>query len=587
LENGIEFHRHYTASTACVPSRTCLFTGQFTSVHGVHQTTGAAKEHDDERLKWLEPNTFPTMGNYFQAAGYDTVYKGKWHISEEDIHDEKGFAPQSTDPAVYKEYVKADKLAKFGFNGWIGPEPHGVKEENMGTPRDHQTAADAIKWLEERERSGNDKPFLLVICLVNPHDVMFYPLAWMICDDGTAMWSRDHQVPYIPEPPSRREDLTKKPAAQKQFRDLYPIAFQQNPLEAGYRNLYHHLIKEMDEHTERIYDALKQSKFFDNSLVVFTSDHGDTLGAHGGLQQKFHQAYEETIRIPLVISSPKYKGHFDSQNLTSHVDLIPTLLSLAGVDLSTVQQKLKDTHSRVLPLPGRDLAPIINSIIRDGTTEASDDEMIYFETFDEITRGSSQVRKIAQTVEILQKLWHWEFDHVSAAPSIESIVLREKGTLWKVVHYHDDPNFNWSHPHVKDEYVKKTGPNRGQVISRTTPLPEEFELYNLTEDPMEVNDLSKTRKDKLDYLMKKLNARKKECTGDHRIKYTEPIKLRSVRHTYDHSVNSYLPGRLRNPIIVGYIIGFVFVALYFFKLSFQLTFIIGLGYLANILRKHV
>ena len=80
------------------------------------------------------------MGNYFRAGGYDTYYKGKWHISEEDIHipgtynallsfNDKG----EPDPKTEQEYLNADRLGPYGFSGWIGPEPHGSNPHSSGS----------------------------------------------------------------------------------------------------------------------------------------------------------------------------------------------------------------------------------------------------------------------------------------------------------------------------------------------------------------------------------------------------------------------------------------------------------------------
>src|SRR5262245_42819410 len=71
---GTELHRHYTASTACAPSRTSLFTGHYPTLHGVRATDGAAKSAFDPAMYWLEPNTVPTLGHYFQKAGYRTFW---------------------------------------------------------------------------------------------------------------------------------------------------------------------------------------------------------------------------------------------------------------------------------------------------------------------------------------------------------------------------------------------------------------------------------------------------------------------------------------------------------------------------------
>ena len=83
--HAVTFDRHYTGSLACVPSRPTLFTGHYPDVHGVTQTDGLGKMADDSRMRWMRPHEVPTLGNWFRAAGYDTHYDGKWHISHADL----------------------------------------------------------------------------------------------------------------------------------------------------------------------------------------------------------------------------------------------------------------------------------------------------------------------------------------------------------------------------------------------------------------------------------------------------------------------------------------------------------------------
>ena len=82
---GLEFHRHYAGSTACTPSRATLFTGQYPSLHGVSSTDGTAKQSSDPGMHWLDPDSVPTLGDWFRAGGYKTHYRGKWHISFSDL----------------------------------------------------------------------------------------------------------------------------------------------------------------------------------------------------------------------------------------------------------------------------------------------------------------------------------------------------------------------------------------------------------------------------------------------------------------------------------------------------------------------
>ena len=156
-EHGVSFQRHYTGSLACVPSRPTLFTGQYPDLHGVTQTDGLGKQYDDSRLRWLPEGEVPTLGNWFRAAGYDTHYDGKWHISHADLtdpatgeilatNDDEG----TVDPAAVRRYLDADPLGPYGFSGWVGPEPHGAPLANAGVRRDPLIVARVVAWLEDR-----------------------------------------------------------------------------------------------------------------------------------------------------------------------------------------------------------------------------------------------------------------------------------------------------------------------------------------------------------------------------------------------------------------------------------------------------
>ena len=145
-EGGIEFTRHYAASSACSPSRACMLTGHYPSLHGVSQTYGGAKEACDPDVFWLDPNSVPTFGNYFRAAGYRTYWKGKWHVSDAEMLVPGTHIPLLSydpktgerDPDKEALYVAADRLGPYGFAGWIGPEPHGPNPlRDTGSSRAH------------------------------------------------------------------------------------------------------------------------------------------------------------------------------------------------------------------------------------------------------------------------------------------------------------------------------------------------------------------------------------------------------------------------------------------------------------------
>lgn len=228
-EHGISFTRHYTGSLACVPSRPTIFTGQYPDLHGVTQTDGIGKRFDDSRLRWLRAGEVPTLGNWFRAAGYDTHYDGKWHISHADLEDPATGAPLATndnegvvDSAAVRRYLDADPLGPYGFSGWVGPEPHGAGLANSGFRRDPLVADRVVAWLTERyarRRAGDTaamRPFLLVASFVNPHDIVLFP-AWVW---RSPLKPSPLDPPHVPAAPTADEDLSTKPAAQVAYRGV-------------------------------------------------------------------------------------------------------------------------------------------------------------------------------------------------------------------------------------------------------------------------------------------------------------------------------------------------------------------------------
>ncbi len=123
----------------------------------------------------------------------------------------------------------------------------------------------------------------------------------------------------------------------------------------------------------------------DDTVVVFTSDHGDLLGAHGGLHQKWFNLYDEATRVPFVIArigaDATTAREIDAP--TSHVDLVPTLLGAAGVDVDATSETLAASFTEVHPLPGRDLMPVVNG------APAEKDRPIYIMTRDNILEGDT------------------------------------------------------------------------------------------------------------------------------------------------------------------------------------------------------
>lgn len=499
--HGLEFHRHYIGSAACCPSRATLLTGHYPSLHGVSQTTGIAKEAFDSDMFWLDRNTVPTMGDYFRAAGYQTYYKGKWHITNEDIiipgthislpsyHPLTGVL----DTKREELYSRADRLDNFGFSGWIGPEPHGKNPRNSASSasvgvsgRDEVYAAEVVELIESLSRKNrhdkNAEPWLIAASFVNPHDIVLYGALTA----HLPMFRFDVEpMPEVAPPPSINEPLGTKPRCQASYRDLYPRALQPIIDPSFYRKLYYQLQKNVDRQMLKVFEALTRSSFYDHTIVIFTSDHGELLGAHGHLHQKWYCAYEEVLHVPFLIHNKHlFPQHKNCNILTSHVDLLPTMLGLANVDIEEIQSRLRNQFSEVHPFVGRDLTPFIlgqnKSVIAD--------EPIYFMTDDDVTRGQHQINPLGEA-----------YPSVIQPNHIESVIMtiprNGRKEFWKLSRYFDNVQF-WSHPGMSDVTAHPMGGTTCGQFSRwvtsvkTQPVQDEYELYNLTEDPLETCNLA-------------------------------------------------------------------------------------------------
>ncbi len=480
-ENGVKFNNYYCSTTACNPGRATIFTGQYPSLHGVSQTTGAAKLPTDPTMYWLSPGTVPTAGNIFLEGGYANYYIGKWHVADINLYNpgtKKFILSYDSVTGIVNQqlvdiYKNANMLSPYGFNnGWVGPEPEGNEPHETGSSagvgvsgRDIYYADEAIRLLSQwNTESSTLQPWFMVCSFTNPHDICLY--GNVLKDDPDYKFEIDSSLPSIPPAPTADEDLSTKPLAQQSYKDEYPKVFQPTTDTQDYRQLYYSLQKNVDMQMGRVLDQLLQSKFKNNTIVVFMSDHGSLVGAHG-LFQKFFNIYEETVHIPLIFYAPTLLSvGVEVDLLTSHVDFLPTLCGLADINVDAITTGFASTYTNSRTLVGRDLSKLVL-----GTASISEinalKEPLLFQTYDQVFTGASTVGPIGA-----------HFSYVIQPAFIEAVITTLDGNIWKLARYYEDESFATPLTCTCSDPVVPADPA------------VQYEMYNLADDPYEMYNLA-------------------------------------------------------------------------------------------------
>ena len=320
--HGLIFRNAFTNSCMCSPARATFMTGYFPAQHGVKYTLELdmpAPEYPQVEM----PLDLANLATVMSAAGYSVVYKGKWHLNK----------PAGT------RWVPSD-VNQYGFTRW-NPQDGGANQdisEAGGGVTEHDARFMYMEGPVETGKEGalaylrnaarGQQPFFLVVSLVNPHDVLFYPKTYLSAGYDDTWLEGDIGLPLTVD-----EDLSTKPTVQEQFRNLFALSGVLDTPEKkrSYLNFYGNLMKASDGHLVEILDTLDALGLTDGTVVIRTADHGEMGLAHGGLRQKNFNFYEESLRVPLIYSNPRlFDGPRESDALVSHVDFLPTIATLFG-----------------------------------------------------------------------------------------------------------------------------------------------------------------------------------------------------------------------------------------------------------------
>ena len=315
-KTGTVFTRAYAPNPLCMPARNSIFTGRYPHETGVTKNGRPASGR-------LAPE-FVCMGTYFRKAGYTTAYSGKWHL----CLNEK-------DPNAHGFEI-LDSKKKL-----TPPE-----DDNYDARVSHA----AVKFLE----GNHDQPFLLVVSLMNPHN---------ICEWARRGAGRDQKLScgeigtppdadQLPPPPANLAPPKNEPDGMTFIRRAYQVEDGKFPVGKftpvdwqKQRWGYYRMVEKVDGEIAKVLNALRTAGIEENTLVIFTSDHGDCTGAHQFNQKTVF--YEESVRIPLIVSwKGKTAPAVSDKLINTGIDILPTMFACAGID----QPK---------QLPGRSVLPLV------------------------------------------------------------------------------------------------------------------------------------------------------------------------------------------------------------------------------------
>jgi arylsulfatase A-like enzyme len=309
--SGTHVFNSFTCQPVCGPARSCLQTGLYATQTGVH-VNGPA----------LQPD-FKTLADYFRAAGYSTGYIGKWHLANTDP------VPESERGGY--EYWLAANLLEFESRPY-NTVMYDQKNQAVKLPGyriDALTDA-AIRYIDDHKNgTQQEKPFFLFLSYLEPHHqnhIDDYP--------APTGYRKRYQGRWIPT-------------------DLAALGGSTHQHIGGYFGM----VKRLDEALGRLLDALKSLSLGENTILLFTSDHGNHFKTRNAEYKR--SCHEASIRVPTMLTGPGFNGGGQINELVSLIDLPPTLLDAADIPVPAQME-------------GRSILPLI----RDKTIDWPDDVFI-------------------------------------------------------------------------------------------------------------------------------------------------------------------------------------------------------------------
>lgn len=310
---GVLFENNFTCQPVCGPARACLQTGVYATQCGCYWNGIPL------------PDNITPLAHYFNEAGYETAYIGKWHLASDrlpgiGLHCESSAVPKSKQ-GEYQYWRAADVLefTSHGYDGYVF-DGDGNQLDFKGYRADCINDF-ALEFLEKREK---DKPFFLFISQLEPHHQNDHH-----CYEGYRETVDDYKNYPIPD------DLTFLPG---DYKEMYPD--------------YISAINRLDYNVGRLVEKLKALGIYEDTVIIYTSDHGSHFKTRNPEYKR--SCHENTTHTPLIIKGGGFEGGKREERLSSLIDLPPTLLSIAGIPIPQTYMGLDLTKGIDNPEEKRD-----------------------------------------------------------------------------------------------------------------------------------------------------------------------------------------------------------------------------------------
>ena len=317
-ESGAVYEAAYCASPLCAPSRSAMLTGRPPSAIGVYDNAAEL------------PAGAPTVTHLLRAAGYATVLAGKMHfVGPDQLH---GFEQRLTSdvyPSTFDwtpDWRLPDERNLPWYHNMTSLLGTRIAEAAMQTDYDDEVCFTAVQLLRDLSRQPHRRPFFATVSFTNPHD------PWEV---RRRHWERytDEQIdlPAVPAIPRERAD-----PHSLRLRDM--IGCDHRPLSEDEvrraRHGYYAAVSYLDDRVGEVLDALEATGLADDTVVLFTADHGEMLGERG-LWYKM-SFFDGSARVPLIAAGPGVAPGRHAGPV-SQIDLAPTLAELAGGDAADAE----------------------------------------------------------------------------------------------------------------------------------------------------------------------------------------------------------------------------------------------------------